>query len=437
MRLIRRNKSLWLVAVFGMLGLLFPAVLASGSSTTTGSTLPDGGYLNLHFPDTNTNATFTQYSAGTTVLTGPQSVTTATSCGVNGVNPGSPDLAKVTSSGGTVGAETSGSKFVGLGVKGSSSSGTNCGRVEPGESLTVALGSALKLVDGSPAGSSLLVTAAELDIDAKGNALIRANLFAGGTSPAGFALLSSQAPSGDSGPDATSGDNFAFPINAGMPACSGTQTNPTPPAAGQICGKFAPFSSVTLSTSTRPTGTPSFALEGGRAADPRSAFSWDSYDLRTATPDSVFRLQQASGILDCGHSTGDVGGSGGTPIANVTRLANDSTTCTPIAYRLQTSTNSERLVSFQKDLSGQPDANFTIKITWPSEPAQTPVPVTQIDFGTGYHDEQWCNGTTTAPELPGTELWCLEIQHTEIVGDGMIQITETSFGHGDPNVKRT
>ncbi|MDP9225905.1 MAG: hypothetical protein M3P18_19115 [Actinomycetota bacterium] len=430
----RRRLSLWLVAVLTMLGLLFPAVVASGSSTTT-----DGGYLNLHFKDTSAAATLTQYSSEppglTNILGVPQNLTPGSGCSVAASGP---ELATITPTGGLVGAENSGTKFIGLGVKGSGSNGTNCGRVEPNEKLTVALGGNLKLADGTDPTGLLVATAAELDIDAKGSALVRADLSGGLVSSPVYALLSTQAPSGDSGPDATSGDNFAFPINAGMPACPiDSNNNPIAPAAGGVCrvGTFAPFRSVTLSTSPRSSGTPSFALEGGRTGDPISTGS----TLRATTvTDSVFKLQQA-GTLSCGDKTGDVGGSGGTPIANVERFANaDSSTCTPIAYLLQTSTNADRLVSFQKNLAGQTEAQFEITITWPPEPVHNPVPPTQIQYvGGSPHPEQWCNGTTTPPTVPSGEFWCLTDQHTQITSGNMMQVIEMSYGKGDPNYKRT
>ncbi|MGZ3387720.1 MAG: hypothetical protein ACXVB5_22850, partial [Isosphaeraceae bacterium] len=271
----RPLKAIGIIALITTLGVITSIGFASGSASTgTFNGLKDGGYLNLHFPDDSTAASFTQYAtqSSSTPLAGPQSITPDSKCLVS---QGTPNLATVTAGGGSVGAETSGQKFIGLGVKGKGSTGTNCGRVEPGESLTITLGTGLKTTNGDPAGSGLVVTAAELDIDGKGNAVVTANLYRAGTVPrVGYALLATSAPSGDSGPDATSGDNFAFPINGGMPACNlDTSGNPLPPAAGQICGSFSPFTSVTLATGALPSGTPSFAIEGGRSADPRSTSS--------------------------------------------------------------------------------------------------------------------------------------------------------------------
>jgi hypothetical protein len=437
----RRWKIAWIAVAIATAGLLSSNGLASGQTVQPStSTLLDGGYLNLRFPDVAAAATFTQYAADrSTVLTGPQNITTASNCGVNGVNPGTPDLAKVTSSGGTVGAETSGTKFVGLGVKGRTSSGINCGRIDPSENLSVALGSGLKTVDLNPALSGLAAVAAELDIDGKGNALVRANLFNGGTSPAGFALLSTTAPSGDSGPDATSGDNFAFPINAGMPACGGTQSNPTPPASGQICGTFVPFSSLTLSTSSQPSGSPSFALEGGRSTDPRSAFSWDTYRLRLATPDSVFKLAKIDGVLGCttGNNTATQTDTTSNISTTLTRAPNsDGSTCVliPFNFDLKLDDSGAAEVDLQKDLLGQTGVNFTWSITWPPEPTP-PTKVTRIDYGdaAGLHPVQWCEA---GPTQPAGEFWCFTNRVETLINSGtyagMAQVTETFYGAGDP-----
>jgi hypothetical protein len=397
----KRRLTLAIALSLSMLVVIVTATLASSSVGTGGfNGLKDGGYLNLRFPDTNAPATFTQYDNNGVLISGQiQNITTANSCGANGVNPGTPDLAQVTASGGSLGAETSGTKFVGLGVKGKASNGTNCGRVEPGESLKVTLGTGLKLTNGDPAGSGLIVTAAELDIDGKGNALVRANLFKG-TTQVGYALLSTQAASGsDSGPDSTSNDNFAFPINAAMPAC----TSPTP-AAGQVCGSFAPFTSLALSTSTGPSGSPSFSLEGGRTADPRSTYSWDSSKLRTNTSDSVFKLQQSDGILFCGDTV-----QAGNGTDSFTRGANnkDGSTCVVVGYDYNNTVDTNtgvKTVELLWDTVSQPAATFTLTQTWLPEDSMVlgdgrPVPSksTQVEWDPNI-------GFITAPACTSTSL---------------------------------
>jgi hypothetical protein len=365
---MKRQRLLAIGLLIAAVGVIIP-VAALGQTSETGSFngLKDGGYLRLHFPDAAAAATFKQYQAdGVTEMAGQsQNVTVANSCTVSF---GTPQLAAVTSSA-TVGAETSGNKFVGLGVKGRSSTGTNCGRVEPGETISLALGSGLKTTDGGD-GSSLFVTAAELDVDSKGQALIRADLFNGGSSPVGFALLSTTSSGGDSGPDATSGDNFAFPLNSAMPPCAVSAGQPVAPSAGQICGTFAPFRKITLSTTTRPSGTPSFALEGGRSGDARSAYAWDTFDLRTNTADTVFKLQASDGVLNCGDEK----------TVNATdsfkRGTNnkDGSPCVVVGYdynqTVDTDTNTKS-VELLWDTASQPGAAFSLTQTWLPEDSTT------------------------------------------------------------------
>jgi hypothetical protein len=409
----RRAGVAAIAMVAAILAIVVPVGVASGQSGETDSFngLKDGGYLRLHFNDTSDPGTFTQGLApdGAAMAGQTQNVSTAQNCGVT---LGSPDLAVVTATGNNptvVGAETSGTKFVGLGVKSKQSNGTNCGRVEPtspaNETLSVALGSALQLVGGSPAGSGLSVVAAELDIDGKGQAIVKAELY-NGPSKVGFALLSTAATTGDSGPDATSGNNFAFPISALMPPCAGTAANPTPPAPGGVCGSFAAFTKITLSTSTLPSGTPSFALEGGRIGDPRSGvpgtpLAWDTLALRQKTADSVFKLQQSDGTLFCGDKVTEGTGS-------FTRGGNkDGSDCIVVGYDYSNRIATDNEIELLWDTVSQPSATFSLTQTWLPEDSTTlgpdgsPIPSksTQVkwtDDIPGFITAPAC----TSPELP-------------------------------------
>lgn len=436
----RRGTVAAIAMVAAVLAIVVPVGFASGQPDSFNG-LKDGGLLRLHFPDTNAAATFRQYMPdGTTPLTDPQNITTAQNCGVNGVNPGTPDLARVTATGGTVGAETSGNKFVGLGVKGKQSSGTNCGRVEPtsptNEALTVALGSQLKLVDGSPAGDGLSVVAAELDIDGKGQAIVRADLF-NGSAPVGFALLSTAATTGDSGPDATFNNNFAFPINALMPECLFDGNQPVPPPAGEVCGSFGAFTSLTLSTKSLPSGTPSFALEGGRAGDPVSAFSWDTFDLRanTGTTDSVFKLQQSDGTLDCGD---EVTGQGANGTDSFTRGVNnkDGSDCIVVGYEYNNTIATDNKVELLWDTVSQPSATFSLTQTWRAENSilltdGRPVPELSVKVKWDETIGEIVAPACTSPDLPsqyGTLAAAVSDSDTTI----QIALSGAQHPNGDP-----
>ena len=434
----RRVSVAAIAMAAAILAIVVPVGFASGQANTGPfNGLKDGGYLRLQFPDASGAATFTQFGTNnTSVLAGPQFVNSAQNCVASGITPGGPqgsnvDLARVTSGSGTsVGAETSGQKFVGLGVKGRQSNGTNCGRVENGEALTVTLGSALQVIGGGSA-SNLVVTAAELDIDAKGAAIVRADLYNGDAPAVGYALLSTQALTGDSGPDSTSNNNFAFPINGSMlPCVLDGQGNPLPPAAGQVCGSFAAFKSITLSTKSQPSGTQSFALEGGRVGDPVSSFGWDPFKLRStlARPDSIFKLQQSDGILDCGDS---VTAGNGTDSFTRGDENKDGSQCIVVGYDYNNTIAANNTVELLWDTVSQPSATFSLTQTWqpedsafetllPGESQPRPIPSKPVqvkwDETIGFINAPAC----TSPDLPsqfGTVAAVVQ------PGDPTIQIT--------------
>jgi hypothetical protein len=87
------------------------------------------------------------------------------------------------------------------------------------------------------------------------------------------------------------------------------------------------------------------------------------------------------------------------------------------------------------------------------ETPQYPVPPTQIDYldGFGPHDMQFCladgGDADSYPDLPprndaapGNEFWCVTNQIVDLITSGpnagMLQLTESYFGAGDPRLTR-
>jgi hypothetical protein len=292
----------------------------------------------------------------------------------------------------------------GLGVKGAADgTGTPCGRVDgTTQRLRIALGTSLT-------NAKKRIEFAELDIEGKFNVIVHADAYLG-PNVVGTASLPTGTNS-DSGPDSGDGDNYRWLIH---------------PAT--------PFDRLELSVDpTTPGG--SFSLEGG--ADGTAPLSPapgspPSLGQTLNTSDSLFQLTDG---LDCGQSSGDVGGNG-TPTANLTRGQNAN--CQLIPYLLRTGIDSEQFVLLQKNLGTQTNANFLMDIAWQPEHAPIgPVPVTTIDYGNGPVAVIWCTGTVTAPVLPpGGQHWCLVSHHVELAGSVNVQVTERYFGSGDPRWAR-
>jgi hypothetical protein len=280
----------------------------------------------------------------------------------------------------------------GLGVKGSSDgTGTPCGRVDgPSQALTLSLGETL---------AGKLIDFAELDIEAKFDVLVRAQAYLGGSIVATETLPSGSGS--DSGPDSADGDNYRWLVD---------------PAS--------PFDTLVLSVDPSTPGG-AFSLEGG-------ADGTAPGDLGAAFPtsDSLFQLEDVTGVLDCGESSPTIGGDG-TPTADLTRGQNAN--CQKIPYLLRTDkTGSAQSVLLQKRLGDQTGANFTMTIVWEPELASNPLQATTIDYGQGRQDVQWCGGTPGSPTLPSGQAWCLTSQQAALAGGGNVQVTEGYFGAGDP-----
>jgi hypothetical protein len=294
---------------------------------------------------------------------------------------------------------------LGVVVKGEGQ-GTPCGRVDgTGQALTLT----------PDVGASAVFDFAELDVEAKGGATLRAELRLGGALQA-TETIATGGP--DSGPDSADGDNFRWRVPS-------------------VDGPTVYFDEIVLRVDPS-TPTAAFSLEGGGdGTAPEPGGLGD----QLATTDTLFHLVDADGVLDCGDAVS--AGGGDVPQADLVRLENllgDPDDCVAIPYALRPGLEGEtQTVLLAKVLGGQEELEpaFTLDITWLPEPAAYPIArTTSIDDGSGPVPLVWCDGTVSAPELPAGVNWCLTGQSAEPAGVGLIQVSESLYGAGDPRFRR-
>jgi hypothetical protein len=367
----------------------------------TTSSLPDGGVVRLHlgpsdffrFDAPNGSGS---YTPGTPA---PISVSqcAATTTGVMAIQVGPTN--------GRIGLVADG-----LGVRvGGEGQGQPCGQVNgTDQSLSLTLTGPL---------SGMVMDQAELDIEGKFDATVRADLYRGsmlvGSHTLDTGVLS------DSGPDSGTDDNYRWVIPA---------TDEGPVLFDRLLLRVDP---------STPNG--GFSLAGGAEG---TAPAPDGFGETLGTSDSLFHLVVADGVLDCGDQASTDGLDD--PSATVERLDNvegDPDDCEPIPYALDSGLEGEtQFVFLGKDLGAQAQLRpaFTTTIGWLPEAATYPVArTTRIDTGVGEPEEAvWCGGTPDAPELPSGKLWCLSSQTVVLAGTGLIQVTEAFYGAGDPRYLR-
>jgi hypothetical protein len=154
-----------------------------------------------------------------------------------------------------------------------------------------------------------------------------------------------------------------------------------------------------------------------------------SGDFSTGSSDT-FTI--SDGILGCDPDNNTATTTG----VSVVRLPNaDGSDCVLIPYILDR--NGDQ-IAFLKDLTVQTEAQFQITVdSWDAEDAVLPLPITQVDTPGGFHNIQWCLGTSLDPSiLPGTEVTCLLDQSATVQADGKVKVNETYFLYGDILYKR-
>jgi len=299
----------------------------------------------------------------------------------------------------------------GLGVKlkGSGGNGQPCGRVDgPDEGLVMALAGIL---------ADKEISRAELDIEAKFDAAVEAELYLDGAKVADADPLLTGTLS-DSGPDSADGDNYRWVIDEGVV-----------------------FDEVRLTVSAdTPSG--SFALAGG--ADGTAPGS-------LGITGSAWQLVESfDGIIDCGQATFTTGDGVTTPEATFTRADDDVKNPDPcstlIGYNLESTAGAGvQTVTFEFETAEAP--SWFGEFVWAPEPAVVPVPATLVDLdgdGTGETTLVWCDGFSGVdvatgnplPVMPAGESWCLIAQTSTLVGTATIQVTQSIFGLTDPDFIR-
>ena len=253
---------------------------------------------------------------------------------------------------------------------------------------------------------------AELDIEAKFQAKVEAQLYLDG------ALVTTVQLDATKGPFSGGGDNLRWVIG---------RSDPNPSATDSVfyTGPVGLFDELRLRAVEG-----AFSLESGMDG---TAAGEEGQWLNTK--ESLFQLTDSEGVLACGDVVTEAG-SATSPSATFTRIDTDGADCnTLIPYSLTSAggTLSRTMTLTKPTVAG---AKFTIVIGWDPEAAQYPLTrATTIDYldGSGVHAVKWCNGLPSAPTPPVGERWCLTQQQAQPIGGGLIRVTESFFGEGDPS----
>ena len=428
-RVGRRSVVVALALAFGLLlGGIAPA---SGQTQGQTGTLGNAGVLRLRL-GAQDHLRFEPPTGSATT----QSLSVGSQCRLS---PPSSSLAIFSATG-------SGNSYPGfngdaIGVKGGGEGqGTPCGRIDPGQTLTMDLGSDL---DGK------LIDFAELDVELKGNATLLVAGYLVDESGATFMGDDEYFSDGsDSGPDSGDLDNYRirFPKDG-----SKTTVNRLVFSIGSVGG---------ASLEGGSDGTGACDTQDSAACNPGLGQTTD-HDPNTQgiqpTTDSLFHLVRADGVLDCGQ-TADPQGGNGEPLNSLVRLDNATGTpaeCIPIPYDLESDViGTQQFTTLLKDLLGQ-DAQFEWTVTWAPEVGTYMEDETQFDFdldGT-FSKIQLClpDGTVGPadgfPDLPvsledppARDPWCVKFTSTTLItggpNNGKVVVTETYYGKGDPTGRR-
>jgi hypothetical protein len=429
-RVGRRSVLVALALAFGL--LLGGVTPASGQASGSTGTLANAGVLRLrlgaqdHFryePPTGAPST--------------QSISEGSQCRLS--LGSSPSLVSFQG-----GPATPYPGFVGdaIGVRSGGGTGTPCSRIDPGETLTMDLGSAL---------SGKFVDFAEIDVEGKFGATYKIQGYA--VTASSTRLMKSETyetsvGGSDSGPDSGDGDNFRvrFP-KTGFTAVNRLEIS--------IVGSVGSASLEGGADGTQPCNVPECDPALGT---PSLGLTLTDDDLvADGTTDSLFHLIQADGVLDCGQTAPSQGG-GSIPLNSLKRLNNATglpSECIPIPFDLDSSVNGpQQLTTLLKNLFLQ-DAQFEWTVTWAPEFGTYMEDETEFDFdGDGeFHPIQLClpDGTVgpadgfpdlpvSLEEPPARDPWCVKFTSTTLItggpDNGKVVVMETYFGKGDPTGRR-
>jgi len=393
--------------------------VAGGAITTPPFQLKDVGSLTLATGATNNvvrrDASNVVLSTQTLSGGGSCSLSTTPTLLAFATTKGVPGLTS-----GTIGDKTKGS-------------GTDCGLVEAGGSVSIKLGSQI---------STLEMRSFALDIETRKNLKLVLTASLGGVTTATFELRT--------GSSIVAGQGSTTPGSA-IFNCNGASSS-DPNAADRDNCRFS--GNVLADKLVLTTVVGEAGLSGGASGG--------------VSQPSVIGLTDIDGLLDCestpNHGDFDLSeGGNGTPEVGLVRKDNldPNQPCQLIPVDLNTSIqNGDPQVQFLKDLTSQSSAAFTMDVTWPFEASQNPPPPTQFQFVDGHDIElQLCAGTpvydpTTGafegpselldsdpsndavipdqePSLPGRQYSCYYFQTTSLVGNGTVELFQQIYVIGD------
>ena len=422
-------------AAIAMFTLVLPATVASGTSAST-STLGDGGVLRLHLgaqdffgfqePDPANPGQYLPLDPDN-----DQSVSASPGCKLS-LNPTS-NLVTFSATASTPNPSPGFvSDSIGVGAK-NEGSGQPCGKIDPGQTLTMNLGSGL---------AGKMIDYAEIDLELKfGGAVTVTGYLVQGTTAKQVGDPETYTSTGsDSGPDSGDLDNYRvrFPR-------SGTTT----------------VNRLVFSVGSSGSGSLEGGADGTGPCDAADAPACGTFSLGQSlanTTDTLFHLLEADGALDCTTNNVATQGGNGTPTSTLTRVENvGGATCTPIPYNLDSSIGqcedvpSYQCILLQKDLLGQ-NAQFFWHVAWVPEPGEYQEEDTQFNYGFGYQDLQLCladdgdldafpelppKAATAPPGAPNPDPWCVVFTSTTLdPATGLVTVEEEYYGSGDPLGKR-
>jgi hypothetical protein len=425
----RRSKvlaALSSVTAIALFALLLPAAATAVPGAST-SPLGDGGVLRLALgAQDNFKLQLPNGSGGYAPASKTQSIGNSQGCKL--ALSGDP-LVSIAPPSGNSSSPYAGfvSDAIGVGANGSEGNGQPCGRIDPGQTLTLNLGTGV---------SGKLIDFAEIDLELKFGATVRVtgNFINGGTSTT-MATADYTSTGSDSGPDSGDGDNYRVRF----------------PKTGTTIVNQLVFSIVGTSGGTSLEG----GADGTQACDAADGCPEPSLGQSLGTTNTIFHLVDADGVLACGD-TATQGGAGGTPTNSLERLNNASGSCVPIPYNLESSITNctlglNQCVLLQKDLLGQ-NAQFFWTVTWAPESGEYMETETEFDFGFGFQKLQLCladdGDADLFPELPpkaagspagspDPDPWCVVNTATNLnTATGLVTVTEKYFGSGDPGGAR-
>lgn len=409
----RKRKSVLSLAALSIVGaMLVSAQLASGSPPPLGS---DGGVVVLH--ESTDSASFKYYTSSTTVNSSTLAATELFSGKNCNYTPTTPIVVDVKSNVGQPGYQAKAGTGYGLGVNTGDGS-QKCNQVNGSERLTLDF--------STPALDGRAVDYAELDVEAKFNAVITVQL-KNGTEDVGGPLTFTNpgCNASDCGPDSGDGDNYRILVK-----------DPD----GKVFNKLELYASSSdtrgaVSLEAGNDGTAAYGLKADGTDDPSVP---NGLGAALNTKESLFHLVK---VIDCGETVTANHNGDTTQTVSVTQTSGAG--CTAKPYTLTHNGNS---VEFLYP-TGAAASSFTIEVhAYQPEPVPPgPVPMTTVDvlfdsngnLITSVHPIQWClTNANGNPVLPGNEATCLKSQSTVTLATNQIQVTEEYYLEGDILYKR-